>query len=95
MRIVESPWLLRIEQKNLSELTLAQLQQFSSETTPETCLRFDPRGSVKARNHYVGTAPDQVRAAVAIVERNSNSLITKRLLGKPKAAVFILSSKRA
>ena len=53
------------QKKDLSELTLAQLQQFSSEITEDVFEVLTLEGSVKARNHIGGTAPDQVRAAVA------------------------------
>jgi argininosuccinate lyase len=49
---------------SLDQLELAQLQQFSSliEADVFTVLELD--GSVAARDHLGGTAPDQVRAAV-------------------------------
>ena len=49
---------------NLDQLDLAQLQQFSPliEADVFTVLELD--GSVAARDHLGGTAPDQVRAAV-------------------------------
>lgn len=55
-----------IEQgRDLSQLTLDELKQFSPviEADVQQVLTLD--GSVRARNHYGGTAPDQVRAAVA------------------------------
>ncbi len=55
-----------IEQnKDLSELTLEQLQQFSSEISADIFEVLTLEGSVQARNHIGGTAPEQVRAAVA------------------------------
>ena len=53
------------QKKDLSELTLAQLQQFSSEIGEDVFEVLTLEGSVQARNHIGGTAPDQVRAAVA------------------------------
>ena len=54
------------ESKDLSELTLEQLQQFSdliSEDVFEKALTLE--ASVNARNHIGGTAPAQVEAAIA------------------------------
>lgn len=49
--------------KDLSEMTLAELQQFSSEITGDVFDILTLEGSVAARDHIGGTAPDQVRAA--------------------------------
>ena len=53
------------ENKDLSELTLAQLQQFSDLITVDV---FDQaltlEASVNARNHLGGTAPEQVKQAI-------------------------------
>ncbi|MBF7681732.1 argininosuccinate lyase [Acinetobacter sp. B5B] len=53
------------EDKDLSELTLAQLQQFSDLITADV---FDKaltlEASVSARDHIGGTAPNQVKAAI-------------------------------
>ena len=53
------------QRKDLSELTLEQLQQFSSEISEDIFEVLTLEGSVQARNHIGGTAPEQVRAAVA------------------------------
>ena len=53
------------QKKDLSELTLAQLQQFSSEIDADVFEVLTLEGSVQARDHIGGTAPNQVRAAVA------------------------------
>lgn len=53
------------QKKDLSELTLAQLQQFSAQITEDVFEVLTLEGSVQARNHIGGTAPEQVRAAVA------------------------------
>lgn len=54
-----------IEQsKDLSEMTLAELQQFSDVIEQDVFDVLTLEGSVAARNHIGGTAPDQVRAAV-------------------------------
>ena len=58
------------ENKDLSELTLAQLQQFSpliQADVFEKALTLE--ASVNARDHIGGTAPNQVRAAIARAEQ--------------------------
>ncbi|WP_328188695.1 argininosuccinate lyase [Marinobacter sp. OP 3.4] len=52
------------EKKDLSEMTLAELQQFSDTIGEDVFDVLTLEGSVQARNHMGGTAPDQVRAAV-------------------------------
>ncbi|WP_445359294.1 argininosuccinate lyase [Microbulbifer sp. ANSA005] len=53
-----------IEQdKDLSELSLVQLQQFSTEIDEDVFEVLTLEGSVAARDHIGGTAPNQVRAA--------------------------------
>ena len=49
--------------KDLSEMTLEELKQFSNEITADVFDILTLEGSVAARNHIGGTAPDQVRAA--------------------------------
>jgi argininosuccinate lyase len=51
------------ENKDLSEMTLEELQQFSGQITDDVFDVLTLEGSVAARNHIGGTAPDQVRAA--------------------------------
>ena len=51
--------------KDLSEMTLAELQQFSTIITEDVFTVLTLEGSVAARNHIGGTAPAQVTAAVA------------------------------
>jgi argininosuccinate lyase len=51
--------------KDLSEMTLAELQQFSTEIEQDVFGVLTLEGSVAARNHIGGTAPAQVLAAVA------------------------------
>ena len=53
------------QKKDLSELSLAELQQFSAEIGEDVFGVLTLEGSVQARNHIGGTAPAQVRAAVA------------------------------
>lgn len=55
-----------IEQgKDLSEMSLQELQQFSEMIGQDVFDVLTLEGSVNARNHLGGTAPDQVRAAAA------------------------------
>ena len=51
------------ENKDLSEMTLQELQQFSSEIGEDVFEVLTLEGSVAARDHLGGTAPSQVRAA--------------------------------
>ena len=53
------------EQKDLSALSLGQLQQFSPLIAADVFAVLTLEGSVAARNHWGGTAPAQVQAAVA------------------------------
>jgi len=50
--------------KDLSELSLTELQQFSSTIDTDVYAVLSLEGSVNARNHIGGTAPAQVKAAV-------------------------------
>ncbi len=52
------------QQKDLSELTLTELQQFSDKISDDVFEVLTLEGSVAARNHIGGTAPEQVTAAV-------------------------------
>ncbi|MEW5250410.1 argininosuccinate lyase [Microbulbifer discodermiae] len=51
------------QQKDLAELSLAQLQQFSTTIDEDVFDVLTLEGSVAARDHIGGTAPNQVRAA--------------------------------
>ena len=51
--------------KDLSEMTLEELQQFSDIIAQDVFDVLTLEGSVAARNHIGGTAPDQVRAAAS------------------------------
>jgi argininosuccinate lyase len=51
--------------KDLAEMSLGELQQFSSEIGEDVFEVLTLEGSVSARNHVGGTAPEQVRAAIA------------------------------
>ncbi|MGM0832496.1 MAG: argininosuccinate lyase [Pseudomonadota bacterium] len=51
--------------KDLSEMTLEELQQFSATIGQDVFEVLTLEGSVAARNHIGGTAPDQVRAAAS------------------------------
>ncbi len=52
------------EGRDLSELTLTELQQFSDRIGEDVFAVLTLEGSVAARNHWGGTAPAQVRQAV-------------------------------
>ncbi|MFO1368059.1 MAG: argininosuccinate lyase [Marinagarivorans sp.] len=52
-------------QKDLAEMTLAELQQFSSAINQDVFAVLTLEGSVAARDHIGGTAPNQVRFAIA------------------------------
>ena len=51
--------------QDLSEMSLETLQGFCDQITDDVYEVLTLEGSVAARNHFGGTAPDQVRAAVA------------------------------
>jgi len=51
------------QQRDLSELSLAELQVYSDVITADVFDVLKLEGSVAARNHIGGTAPNQVRAA--------------------------------
>ena len=51
------------ENKDLSEMTLEELQQFSNDIEQDVFDVLTLEGSVAARNHIGGTAPEQVKAA--------------------------------
>jgi argininosuccinate lyase len=53
------------KKKDLSDMKLAELKEFSDEINDDVFEVLTLEGSVSARNHIGGTAPDQVRAAVA------------------------------
>lgn len=50
---------------DLSKLTLTELQQFTSLIEDDIFTVLTLEGSIKSRNHIGGTAPDQVRQAIA------------------------------
>ena len=60
--------------KDLSDMTLEELQQFSNEITSDVFDVLTLEGSVAARNHLGGTAPEQVRQAA----NNAKNLIKQR-----------------
>ncbi|MCH2558948.1 MAG: argininosuccinate lyase [Alcanivorax sp.] len=53
------------QKKDLSEMSLSELRQFSDQIDEDVFEVLTLEGSVSARNHIGGTAPEQVRAAVA------------------------------
>jgi len=52
------------KKKDLSDMSLAELRQFSDQIDDDVFEVLTLEGSVSARDHVGGTAPDQVRAAV-------------------------------
>ncbi len=52
------------QKKDLSEMTLTELQNFSNIIEPDVFDVLTLEGSVAARNHIGGTAPKQVKAAI-------------------------------
>jgi argininosuccinate lyase len=57
----------------LSALPLAELQAFASQIAADVHTVLTLEGSVASRNHPGGTAPDQVRAAIAAARRALDS----------------------
>jgi argininosuccinate lyase len=55
--------------KDLSEMTLQELQAFSGAIAEDVFQVLTLEGSVAARNHTGGTAPQQVRGAIALVRK--------------------------
>lgn len=53
------------EKKDLAEMSLEELQQFSDVIDEDVFEVLTLEGSVAARNHIGGTAPEQVRTAIA------------------------------
>ena len=61
------------ENKDLSDMSLEELRQFSTVIETDVFDVLTLEGSVAARNHIGGTAPEQVRSAVqSAAERLSN-----------------------
>jgi len=60
--------------KDLAQMSLAELQQFSTQIGDDVFAVLTLDGSVNARNHIGGTAPAQVRAAV----QRGRELLTSR-----------------
>ena len=50
--------------KDLAEMSLEELRKFSDQIEQDVFAVLTLEGSVNARNHIGGTAPEQVRAAV-------------------------------
>ncbi|MFZ5723609.1 MAG: argininosuccinate lyase [Pseudomonadota bacterium] len=57
------------QQRDLAQLALAELQEFSAHIADDVFAVLTLEGSVNARNHAGGTAPAQVRKAVADARR--------------------------
>jgi argininosuccinate lyase len=62
------------QQKDLADMSLQELQQFSDIITDDVFEVLTLEGSVNARNHLGGTAPAQVRAAA----QRAKSLLARR-----------------
>lgn len=60
------------EGKALAELTLPELQQFSDVIKDDVFAVLELEGSVAARNHVGGTAPEQVKLAIKRLEKIVN-----------------------
>jgi argininosuccinate lyase len=58
------------ESKDLSELSLEELQQFSDRISADVFEVLTLEGSVKSRNHIGGTAPEQVRRAIKLAKES-------------------------
>lgn len=56
--------------KDLSEMSLNELKQFSDQIEDDVFDVLTLEGSVAARNHLGGTAPQQVRAAIKRARQN-------------------------
>jgi argininosuccinate lyase len=54
--------------KDLSEMTLQELRTFSAAIDEDIFQVLSLEGSVASRNHPGGTAPQQVRGAIALVK---------------------------
>jgi argininosuccinate lyase len=50
--------------RDLAELKLEELRRFSTAIADDVYALLTPEGSLAARDHFGGTAPTQVRAAV-------------------------------
>lgn len=61
------------ENKDLSEMTLTELQKFSDVIENDVFDVLTLEGSVAARNHIGGTAPDQVRTAIQTARQRLSS----------------------
>jgi len=60
-------------QRDLSELSLPELQHFSSLITSDVFEHLTLEGSVAARKHIGGTAPDTVRLAIQTARQTITS----------------------
>ncbi len=58
---------------DLSDLTLSELQQFSSNITADVFSVLTLEGSLKSRNHPGGTAPEQVKKAIGNAKKELSS----------------------
>ena len=61
------------KKKDLGDMSLSELKQFSDQIDEDVFEVLTLEGSVSARNHVGGTAPDQVRAAVQRARAQGNA----------------------
>jgi argininosuccinate lyase len=59
--------------RDLSEISLSELQQFSALITTDVFEFLTLEGSVAARKHIGGTAPDTVRKAIETARQNMSA----------------------
>jgi len=59
--------------KDLSEMTLEELKKFSNIIEGDVFEMLTTEGSVQARNHFGGTAPEQVKFAVQMAKKKLSS----------------------
>ena len=73
MKLSANPSLTVFEQnKDLSDMSLDELQVFSEQIGEDIFSVLTLEGSVSARNHIGGTAPQQVRAAATRAQTRIN-----------------------
>jgi argininosuccinate lyase len=65
------------QKKDLAELSLSELQNFSSVIDDDVFGILTLEGSVNARNHFGGTAPQQVKEAVSLGRAKLNLKATR------------------
>ena len=69
------------ERRDLAELPLAELQRFAPQIGDDVFAVLTLEGSVASRDHPGGTAPAQVRAAIAAARARSNRQARRPAIG--------------